>query len=171
MSTKTLLGLDFGGADMTAVIQARQRGKSRMMEMAAMINTRVNTDEWTIELRGLRYECWMVKRAVSVQAQSPAHQGMGIQWIEKYVWNVFIRVPKEHPLTMRYNVARVEGAQKRRERVEKKLQSFRPTHSVTVVRDRLRPGVLNVSLGSEDDKVRAALVAADFADKLAGVHN
>lgn len=120
--------------------------------------------EWFIERRGLVYRCAMLRKTAHRQVETANRMH---RWETIDVWKVSLLIPKQHPLAMRYSMARVEGAQKRKQRVEAKLQSLRPHTSVTVRPSRMVTGALVVSLGSEDDQLKAALVVADYVDKLA----
>lgn len=131
-------------------------------EVAVPANPDVH--EWFIEQRGLVYQCAMLRKTAQRQVETANRMR---RWESFDVWRISLLVPKQHPLAMRYSMARVEGAQKRKQRVEAKLQSFRPLSSITVTPSVGTPGALLVFIGSESDKLQATLAAADFVDKLA----
>lgn len=123
--------------------------------------------EWFIERRGLVYRCAMLRATGQRKATSGSPSAAPHGWETFERWKIGVLVPKQHPLAMRYSMARVEGAQKRKQRVEAKLQSFRSYTSITVTPSVGTPGALLVFIGSESDKLQATLVVADFVDKLA----
>lgn len=123
-----------------------------------------NVQEWFIERRGLVYRCATLRKTAQRQVETANKMR---RWEMFDVWKVSLIIPKQHPLAMRYSMARVEGAQKRKQRIEAKLQSFRPLTSIVITRSVNTPGALLVSLGSENEQLKAVLAAADFVDRLA----